>query len=172
MSLAEELAAWMHGRVVVLAAGNPLRGDDAAGCLLARTLREAGALDVIDAEDTPENFIGAVAARRPDAVLLVDAVDLGAEPGAAALLEPAAIAGYLPSTHRVPAGMLLELLERATGASCRLLGIQPASLTLGSPPSAEVVETVDMLADLLAGLLPPQVTDPGLEHTAERTRCQ
>jgi len=126
--------------VVVVGIGNPGRGDDGAGPrvarLLARQLRpeEAeGAGDrivaVINAGTTPEAEAGRIAAHRPDCVLLVDAVDFGAPPGSACLLDEEDLmsrAGW--SVHRPPLALLMRYLKERTGARVVLMGIQPENV--------------------------------------------
>ena len=63
---------------------------------------------VIDAEEVPESFVGDIAAATPDAVVLVDAVDLGATPGSVAVLETEQVAAYAPTTHRLPLSLVME----------------------------------------------------------------
>ncbi|MGA3176878.1 MAG: hypothetical protein ABSE19_05980 [Candidatus Acidiferrum sp.] len=64
MNLQEELATAMQGTVVVMGIGNPCRGDDAAGSLVARKISDVPGMDVIDAQDVPENYLCQVAEQR------------------------------------------------------------------------------------------------------------
>ncbi len=153
MSLREELGERLRDRVAVVGVGNPMRGDDAAGCLLARRLRGRCPATVIEAEEVPESYLDAIADARPETVVLVDAVDLGAEPGAVALLESEAIAAYLPSTHRLPLSFLMELIRRRSGADVLLIGIQPLRVGFADGVSPVVAESVDDVAAILSQLL-------------------
>jgi hydrogenase 3 maturation protease len=148
--------------VVVMGVGNPDRGDDGAGLRVAELLEEAlpcGAppdgrrLTVLLAEEVPESFLGPAAAARPDTVLLVDAVDVGAAPGSVALLEPEALEGGATFTHRTPLTLVSEFLRRETGADVFLLAIQPRSLEWGDPMSSEVEEAARHLSRILAAAL-------------------
>jgi len=153
MSLREELARRLSGRVVVVGVGNPLRGDDAAGCLVVRRLRGAEGARVIEAEEVPESFVGDIAAAMPDVVALVDAVDLGAEPGAVAMLEREQVATYAPTTHRMPLSLVMEVVQRRTGADVFLIAVQPLTLAFGAKVSPEVSATVEVLVAVLSELL-------------------
>jgi hydrogenase 3 maturation protease len=159
MSLEETLSARLRGRVTVVGIGNPLRGDDAAGCLVARGLRPAPGLEAIEAEEVPENHLGAVAASRPDTIVLVDAVDLGAAPGSLALVETRDLARYTPTTHRVPLDLLATWLARETGAEVLLVALQPRQTTLGEPVSAEVGEAARLVAATLNRALETRAGD-------------
>jgi hydrogenase 3 maturation protease len=149
MSLEETLGPRLRGRVTVVGIGNPLRGDDAAGCLVARSLRPAPGLEAIEVEEVPENHLGAVAASRPDTIVLVDAVDLGAAPGSLAVVETAALTRFTPTTHRVPLDLLATWLARETGAEVLLVGVQPRRLGWGEPVSPEVGEAARLVAATL-----------------------
>jgi hydrogenase 3 maturation protease len=164
MSLREELARRLSGRVVVVGVGNPLRGDDAAGCLVARRLQGTPGVRVVEAEEVPESFVGDIAAAMPDVVALVDAVDLGAEPGAVAMLEREQVATYAPTTHRMPLSLVMEVVQRRTGADVFLIAVQPLTLAFGAKVSPEVSATVEVLAAVLSELLRARGVRPGDRH--------
>ncbi|MFH1766328.1 MAG: hydrogenase 3 maturation endopeptidase HyCI [Gemmatimonadota bacterium] len=153
--LTELLAARLGGETVVVGIGNPHRGDDAAGCLVARCLREsAGAaarssLRIVEAEEVPESFLGPILRPPPNAVVLVDAVELGEPPGTVALLEVEEVEDREASTHRAPLSLLAGYIRAETGADVFVLGIQPGGRELGTPPSDEVRKTAGILADVL-----------------------
>jgi hydrogenase 3 maturation protease len=164
MSLREELARRLSGRVVVVGVGNPLRGDDAAGCLVALRLQGMPGVRVVEAEEVPESFVGDIAAAMPDVVALVDAVDLGAEPGAVAMLEREQVATYAPTTHRMPLSLVMEVVQRRTGADVFLIAVQPLTLAFGAKVSPEVSATVEVLAAVLSELLRAPGVRPGDRH--------
>lgn len=153
MTLADELAARLSGSVVVVGVGNPLRGDDAAGYLVARRLRGTPGMCVIEAEEVPEDFVGDIAAAAPDVVALVDAVDLGREPGAVAILEKEQVATYAPTTHRMPLSLVMEVAHRRTSADVFLIALQPSRADFGTAMTPEVSDTVERLAEMLAELV-------------------
>lgn len=143
------MAERMRGKVVLVGIGNPLRGDDAAGCLLARLLARTPGLTVVVSDDVPERDVLAIADARPDVVVLADALDLGLAPGSVALVEPEALAGYTPTTHRVPLALVADILRRASGADVLVLGIQPRQVEPGTAAGGEVRVAVAALADLI-----------------------
>lgn len=153
MSAERELASRLVGRVVLVGVGNSLRGDDAAGCLAARRVTERDRVRVIVAEEIPEAYLGAIAAARPDAVVLIDAVDMGAEPGSFAILGRDDVTPGYAGTHRLPLPVLMELVELETGADVVLLGIQPSQVGFGAPPSAEVTAAAESVGDALERVL-------------------
>jgi len=162
MDLKEQLAAAMQGKVVVMGIGNPCRGDDAAGSLVAQQLsllwhghlgHDVPAVRVIDAQEVPENHLRQVVGERPDAVVLIDAVDLHSAPGSVAFLDRNQVANYWPSTHRVPLSLLMEYLARETCAYICLIAIQPRETGFQQPLSEEVKASVANVAGMLNEVL-------------------
>jgi hydrogenase 3 maturation protease len=170
MDLHEQLAAVMQGNVVVVGIGNPCRGDDAAGSLVARQIRDAPGVRVIDAQDVPEDYVTQAVSQRPDTVVLVDSVDLKSAPGSVALLDKDQIAGYWPSTHRVPVSLLIDYLERETRARVYLIAIQPRHTAFMQPLSGEVRASVAGVVDVLKSLLerPWMSSDGGYADPSKR----
>jgi hydrogenase maturation protease HycI len=149
MNLHEELATAMQGTVVVMGIGNPCRGDDAAGSLVARKICDVPGVLVIDAQDVPENYLCQVADQRPDTVVLIDCVDLKSAPGSVALLNKDQTAAYWPSTHRVPISLLMNFLERENHTRVLLIAIQPHQTAFLQPMSAAVSSSVEAIAGAL-----------------------
>lgn len=131
-------------RLALMGIGHELRGDDAAGLLVARALRPY-ANDhflVVEAGHAPENYTAPVRRFAPDLVLLVDAAELGELPGTIRWLEWTETTGISASTHTMPLYLLGRYL--ATEANCvvGLIGIQAADTGLNAPLSAEVEKAV------------------------------
>ncbi len=152
MTRATELAQALGGHLVVVGIGNPRRGDDGAGSLLARRLAGTPGITSFDAEDVPESWVGPIAAAVPDFVLLVDAVHLGQAPGTVALARREDLVLRGADTHRPSLYLMMEYLERTTRAPIRLLAIQPKELGLDAPMSPEVEASVAALVRILRGL--------------------
>jgi len=153
MNLQEQLATRIQGNVAIVGIGNPCRGDDAAGSLVARQIRDAPGVRVIDAQDVPEDYLCLVVNQRPDTVVLIDAVDLDSAPGSVALLDKDQVAGYWPSTHRVPICLLMNYLERETNARIFLIAVQPRQTDFLQPVSEEVSSSVARIAAVLNSVL-------------------
>ena len=153
--LVERLWTRLGRETVVVGVGNPFRGDDAAGCLVARHLREAESdrgdlgLRIVEAEEVPESFLGSIVQPPPDTVVLVDAVDLGSPLGTVALLEVEDLAGREASTHRPPLSLVAHYIREETGGDVFVLGVQPGSRHVGAAPSPEVSESARILAQVL-----------------------
>jgi hydrogenase 3 maturation protease len=148
MDLRQELATGIQGNVVVMGIGNPCRGDDAAGSLVAQKITAPG-VRVIDAQEVPESYLRQVVGEGPDTVVLIDSVDLNSAPGSVAFLDKDQVAGYWPSTHRVPLTLLMDYLERETHARICLIAIQPRRTGFMQPMSGEVHASVAGIAHVL-----------------------
>ncbi len=149
MNPEEELGARIEGAVVVMGIGNPTRGDDAAGSVIARQLAGWPGVCVIDAQEVPEDYVALVVSQRPDTIILIDSVDLGSAPGSIAFLNRSQIGWHLPATHRVPLNLLMSVLEQETHARVFAIGIQPAHTELLTPMSDAVADTVWHVAGML-----------------------
>ena len=133
----------------VIGVGNRWRSDDAAGLIVADRLRSTG-IEVVDCEGEPITLIAAF--RDEDAVVIVDAVSSGAEPGTVHRLDAAE--GPLPaelfaaSTHHLGVPDALELaraLDRLP-AVCVVIGIEAARFEAGDELSPAVEAAVDAAA--------------------------
>jgi len=153
MDLREQLVSRIQGNVVVMGIGNPCRGDDAAGSLVVRQIRDVPGVSAVDAQDVPENHWRQVVNQRPATIILVDCVNLHSPPGSVTVLDKDQIAAHWPSTHRMPAGVLMGFFERETHARVFLIGIQPRQTEFMQSVSAEVQASVAALADVLNQVL-------------------
>jgi len=149
MSLLAALRARLSGRVVVIGVGNPWRGDDGAGCRVAKRLAAGGLVHAVDAGDIPESFLGDIISARPDRAVFVDAVDLGAPAGSAALIDRGQLRHYMPTTHHAPLSMLMELVAVATEADVFLVAIQPQRFDLHESMTIEVTRAADQVAAMI-----------------------
>lgn len=161
----EALAGLCHPpvlrRIAVIGVGNRLWGDDGAGPELLKRLMEEWALPetpssvqgqffFIDAGEFPEDWLIRVADLKPDVILVIDALELHAEPGSTAVLEPEALPeAVCYSTHRLPLRTLLRLWEER-GSKAYVLGIQPKDVVFREGLSPEVKISIDFLAQFLS----------------------
>lgn len=143
-------------RVVVAAVGNRLRGDDAAGPLVAEALRAAGApVHLVEVADNPLTLLDAWG--NDDTVFVVDAVSSGAEPGTIHEFG-AGDAGLLPeppggSTHGLGLAAVVEL-ARILGRLPRqltIIGIEGVRFGVGAPAHPAVRRAANVVAERLLG---------------------
>ena len=145
--LAAHLSDVMTDETVIVCIGNDLRGDDGAGPALAKALIGTVPWPVIDAGNAPENFIVRIARHNPEVVILVDAMDLGADPGVVVVDEAERIAGQGPSTHGPAPVAFVEALRIMHPCRCAVLGIQPERTELDAELSEPVKTAVRNVAE-------------------------
>ncbi|MCS7221416.1 MAG: hydrogenase 3 maturation endopeptidase HyCI [Anaerolineae bacterium] len=155
-------------RLAVVGIGHELRGDDAAGVVVARNLVEAFSnqgpstegssgvafwlsdwLLVVDAGPAPENCTGPLRRFEPDLVLLVDAAQMGTAPGEIRWLTWEDVSGLGMSTHMSSLRLLAGYLAAELGCEVALIGIQPADDSLGAPLSPAVRQAVEVITEEL-----------------------
>lgn len=134
-------------RHLVVTVGNDMMGDDGAGPMLARLIRQMplAEWDVLEAGNVPENYLYRIRELAPERVLIVDAADMGLEAGEIGLIDKDGIASsFLLSTHALPLNYLMEAIGEFV-PSVELLGIQPDVVAFGYPLSPQVKEAVERI---------------------------
>lgn len=152
--------------MAVVGVGQTLKGDDAAGVLVAQALvkrQRAGSSDaprpapfsllVVEAAHAPENCTGAIRRFAPDLVVLVDAAEMGDPPGTIRWLDWRDTAGLDVSTHTLSPSMVARYLVAELRCEVALIGIQPQDTSLGVPVSPPVRRAVRTVADGLSAIL-------------------
>ncbi len=152
-------------RVLVLGLGNRLLSDDGVGPVLVDTLAAEGEaaaeVELVDGGTQGLMLLSRIAGRR--ALLILDAVALGAAPGTVHVLDgPAVLAsgGASSTAHEANAGELLRAAALLGDLPARVtvVGIEPAELRTGMDLSEAVTRALpaalqtirDVLRDMLA----------------------
>jgi hydrogenase 3 maturation protease len=114
-------------RLAIIGIGEELIPADRLGMSAAREIeqRQLPDIRIFFAGTVPESITGPLRRYQPEHVLFLDAADVGARPGSIAVIEPERIQASLVSTHVLPLSVVMEYVERETGAGVTLLGIQP-----------------------------------------------
>lgn len=147
----EELVARLGGRRFgVVGVGNVIRGDDGAGPEIVARIAGRVALPAVDASEVPENYGGWVLKQGLESVLFVDAVDFGGEPGEVRLIPIERLMVSASSTHRLSLHFVIQYLTEVWEGDPVLAAVQPKSLEVGEPLSAEVERGVEELAEAIA----------------------
>lgn len=153
--MVSDISSFFSGmsKVVVVGIGSELRGDDAAGVLVARNLRKrvkSPNVLIIDAGVAPESFTSQIKKFKPSHVILIDAADFGADPGAVVFTDSTAAVGQSISTHRLPLSVLSDYLRSQTSAKVFIVGIQPSGAEIGGKMSEKVAGAVEEVTEALA----------------------
>lgn len=137
-------------RTVVIGLGNPLMGDDGLGLAALERLRAAWSLPLevtlVDGGTWGMSLLPEI--EDADRLVLLDAIDVGAEPGTLLVLERDQIPRYLStklSPHEVDLRDVLALAElRGTlSPDTVAIGLQPAVVELSSEISDAVRARLD-----------------------------
>lgn len=129
-----------------------MRGDDAAGSVLAGRLRARGFDRAFDGGTAPENYCERVASLSPHAVFIADAACFGGRPGEVRLLDPALLGAGSLSTHGVSLRPLSAWLGERCGCRVFVVGIEPSGAGEGEALSPPVRRAVAGLEEYFAGL--------------------
>jgi len=155
--LFEQLNHLRSSRTVILGIGNPLKGDDGVGPFVCQQLQHSkiGA-EIIDAGTVPENYIQVIVKKAPAVLLVIDAVDFGAEAGAIEVFKPEQLSSYAISTHALSPRLFVDMLSQQIKVEVYFIGIQPAQTHLGQSVSPQVKKSVQRLSRILTDIFPPK----------------
>lgn len=163
-SLNRLLSRQSNSRIAVVGIGNEMRGDDAAGMLVVRSLNlrvvNLEHFRIIEGGHAPENATSELRKFTPDLVLLIDAADMGKVAGSIALIPMEQIDGISASTHSLPLYMLARYLTLELNCEVALLGIQPKSVETGESVSNEVNQAVSDIVDEISTLCSGGFSNP------------
>lgn len=137
---------------LVLCIGSPLRADDGAGVLLQELIEKKPieGIEAVEGGTVPENASSYIRRVAPEELILVDAAEMGLEPGTIRKVHPDDIAEQLfITTHSLPLSFLINRLEEAVG-KLTFIGIQPQTIELFEPLSGAVSDAVDTLYEILS----------------------
>jgi hydrogenase 3 maturation protease len=149
----DELARRLRGkRTVILGVGNPLQGDDAVGPDLVDHLHGRVDATLVYGCEVPENYISAIRAAQPEVVLIVVALELGAEAGNLAVLDADRLRAIENFTRNPGLAFLAVMIQDETGAEVILLGIQPETTIFASELSKPVHQTMSHLEEMLVNV--------------------
>jgi len=90
----------------------------------------------------------------PSHVLIIDAAEMGLNPGEARVVKSESILESFSSTHALSLSILSEYITSGIGAKVLLLGIQPKNTRLGMEMTPELTKaTQDLSQNILSVLL-------------------
>ena len=147
-------------RTVVIGLGNPLMGDDGLGLAALARLREVwdmpADVELVDGGTWGMNLLPII--EDAERVLLIDAINIGAEPGTDIVIPRQRLPRYLAtkiSPHQVDLTDVLALAElRGTlPEQTTAVGLQPASVELSDELSDVVRRRLDDLVGRVVRLL-------------------
>lgn len=149
-SLFERLNKLRDSPTLIIGIGNILKGDDGAGPLVCERLKAAKVTAwLIDADTVPENYIQRIIKKAPRSLIVIDAIDFGAEAGTIKVFEPEQLNSLVISTHTLSPCLFVDVIRRSIRVDVYFVGIQPAQTQLGQPVSAAVSRAIEKLSGVL-----------------------
>lgn len=138
-------------KVALIGIGSELRGDDAAGILVAEELQKLkiSKLKVFFGGTAPENLTGEIIKYKPTHIIIIDSADTGKDPGSVLLISSEEVGGISFSSHMMPIKMMADYLLRSIKCEIMVIGIQPETLEFGSSVSKEVEKSVKKISDII-----------------------
>lgn len=129
---------------LVMCIGNRDGGDDAVGPYIADKLKseQLDNIRIIDCGTNPENYTSVVKRRNPKNLLIIDAVEMGLNPGEIRIVPKEKIGVMTISTHGIPISVLIGYLEQYV-KNIFFIGIQPEKI------SGEITTSVKRSGDKL-----------------------
>lgn len=132
---------------VLLGIGNDLLGDDGVGPYIAMNLTNSH-WKAFNGGSVPENFIRPLRNLAPDLLVMVDAVDMGMEPGIVRIIPANTIRDHGFGSHQMSLAHLIDLLQSFCSRIV-LIGIQPGCLDPDTPLTPPVMDAADALLTML-----------------------
>ena len=156
--LAQAITGRLKGKLAIVGIGNIIRGDDGLGPKLIEILKSRGGLPgvaLFDCGTAPENYIFPILSTSCDTLMLIDAADIGKEPGAIEIIDLDKISRVSFSTHNPSPRLFTDLLKTGKeDMDIFVISVQPKSTGIGAPLSGEVLGSLEKIADIFCAALP------------------
>ena len=128
---------------ILFGVGNEYRGDDGVGSYIAKRFKREG-WKPIDGMNVPENYVGVVTRERRGRIVIVDATEMGLEPGAIRIVPRESLTELAVSTHTMPLSLMMDYLKPHCD-ELLLVGIQPKDIGDFIEMSEEVKEAAEKI---------------------------
>jgi hydrogenase 3 maturation protease len=152
----EQLNKLRVSSTIIVGIGNTLKGDDAVGPFICEQLRQAKiSAQIIDAGTVPENYIQPIIKKSPQNLLIIDAIDFGAEPGTIKMFEAEQLDSLAISTHTLSPRLFIDMIRQSVELEVYCIGVQPAQTKLAQPVSPHVDKAIKLLCSILMEIFPP-----------------
>jgi len=145
-------------KICILGIGSEFKADDAAGAMIAKQLQTkcenkkcnfATSVLCIDGSTAPENFTGDIKRFAPTHLFIIDAAEMGQEPGAVRLIPNDKVGGVSFSTHVLPIAVMINYLKQSIDFESVIIGIEPKDFEFGKEMSKDVKKSVDKLTNII-----------------------
>lgn len=143
-------------RVLFCCMGNPLRGDDVFGIIVAEKIKKLINNDnilVLNCEATPELYTGKIIEFDPEVIIFIDTIFFEGKPGDIIIAEGEETAGTITSNHNLPIKVLINYIKKIINTETIIIGIQPSHLLLGEKPSRKTIERAIQLSKIIINII-------------------
>jgi len=148
----------MKENIVIIGVGNIIRGDDAAGVIVAENLKKKikrKDIKIINAEETPENWAGKVEKISPETLIIIDVVDFNSFPGDVKIFSIDEIEETTFTTHNFSLPFLFGNLKEKT--EILIIGIQPGKINIKEGISEKVKKGMEKAEVMIESILKKKV---------------
>lgn len=128
-------------QLLFVGVGNVLKSDDGVGVIISRQIIETAHNLALTVEVSIENYIGKINSLDPQAIMILDCMEMGSPPGTCRLFTLDHVEDITFNTHNISLARLGEFFNYPTS----ILGIQPQSTKFGenlSPPVQKSAERI------------------------------
>ena len=142
---------------IIVGIGSRMRGDDSVGPYIIDVLKDrmdtegcpdGNPISLIDADAVPENYTRPIRESGAGTCILLDAVDIGLEPGVLRKIPKDLIDETIPCSHNLPLSYLMNYIGEKIDR-VELLGVQIQTTGLFQEMTPVVMEGGERLAELL-----------------------
>lgn len=137
---------------VLMGVGNDMDGDDGAGPYAYKYAveRSPPGWELMNAENVPENYTAVIRRLKPELLVIIDAADMGLDPGEIRRIPKERIGLLTMSTHSMPLSIFMGFLEESA-ENVVLVGIQvdPQNLGFGDELGEYMKESARKAVDMI-----------------------
>ncbi len=146
MDWKKELKKFIDDKTVIMGIGSVLKTDDGVGVFIAEKLQNIGIKNVIVAEATPEHWIGFLANKGFEKLLIIDSVLFGGEKGEIKILDLKEISERFGLTHSSSLHLFYDFISTEGNIKAlKVLAIMPESLEVGERLSPVVMRSAEKI---------------------------
>ena len=128
-------------RLLFIGVGNVLKSDDGVGVSISKQIIERPNISTLTVEVSIENYIGKINSLHPEAIVILDCMELGSSPGSCRLLALDDVEDITFNTHNISLGQLGDFFHYPT----YVLGIQPQTVAFGDDLSPPVLNAANRI---------------------------
>jgi hydrogenase 3 maturation protease len=144
--------------LAVLGVGSELRSDDVSGMLVAELLqiyadKNDKNMKVFMGATAPENLTGEIKKYEPSHLIIIDTAEMKKKPGEVMILSKENVNNFSFSTHKLPIKVMIDYLMQSQSMHVAIIGIQPKSIEFGLPPSQEIKEVAEKIAEMIIDIM-------------------